>query len=203
MAREALRLVETTGLEGLATVEFLVRDASFYFLEINPRLQVEHTVTEMITGWDLVKEQLRLAAGERVEEAPPPRGHAVEARLYGIPSGGEIRLHLPGGPGIRVDAPGTVLTPSSTHYDPLLAKICAWAPCRQEALSRLRRALQEAAVEGARTNLNILRKAVESRSFREGAYHTLTLEEILRGKTWFDEAGREEAAGARCAALGG
>lgn len=183
MARDAARLAEASGLVGIATVEFLAAGDGYFFLEVNPRLQVEHAVTELVTGVDLVREQVRLAGGEHLEEPPPPRGHAVEARLYGLSRGARPRLVLPGGPGIRVDTapqnPRALL-----RYDPLLAKICAWGPDRAPAVARLRRALEETEVENANTNLCQLLRLVTSEPFRSGDYHLQTMESVTGGKPW-------------------
>ena len=177
---DALRLGSECGLSGLATVEFLVRGEEYFFIEINPRLQVEHTVSEMVTGMDLVKEQLELAAGRPLARPGEPRGHAVQARLYlrGAAAPGGIRLRLPGGPGIRVDAAQAGGGPVSS-YDPLLAKVCAWAPTRKEALARLGRALRETELRGAPGNLETLRALVGSDDFAEARCHTGSLEEML------------------------
>jgi len=188
LSRDACRLVEAAELVGIATVEFLVAEDGYFFLEVNPRIQVEHTVTEMIAAVDLVREQLRLSAGEPLKEPPPPRGHAVEARLYVLPRGESLRFLLPGGPGIRVDAapqnPGALL-----RYDPLLAKICAWAPDRASALARLSRALEETVVEEASSNLFHLQRLVDSEPFRHGEYYTHTLEDLIGGDPWITCAG--------------
>ncbi len=183
MTRDALKVVDAAGLTGIATVEFLAAENGYFFLEVNPRLQVEHTVTEMVTGADLVKEQIRLAAGEPLEWPYPPRGHAVEARIYGLPDTGRRRLTLPGGPGIRVDtAPQT--TAALLRYDPLLAKICVWAPDRASAVARLERALEETRAEGFKTNIRLLRRMTASEPFRTGNYHIQTLEDIIGGEPW-------------------
>lgn len=183
MARDAAKLAEATGLVGVATMEFLISGDGHYFLEVNPRLQVEHTVTEMVTGVDLVREQIRLAAGEPLAEPPPPRGHAVEARIYGLARVTEAGLTLPGGPGVRVDtAPQS--RQALMRYDPLLAKICAWAPDRPSAVARLLRALEETGAEDYITNLYQLHLLVASEPFREGDYHLQTMEEVTGGKPW-------------------
>jgi acetyl-CoA carboxylase biotin carboxylase subunit len=181
---DAMLMAERCGLVGIATVEFLVSRGDHYFIEVNARLQVEHTITEMISGTDLVREQIRLAAGERLEESPPPRGHAIEVRLYGLPSGSKVGLCLPGGPGIRIDALANQEGPALLKYDPLLAKICAWAPNREQAVSRMRRALGETEVQGASTNLQLLRSLVESEAFVLGEYDNNTLQHTLGGESW-------------------
>lgn len=181
LRKGARRIAEGSGLVGIATVEFLACGSSYYFLEVNPRLQVEHTVTELITGCDLVREQLRLACGECLEEAPRGTGHAVEARLYGLPHGGGsgIRVGHPGGPGIRIDAPVREGTPADLLYDALLAKICSWSPTRKHNIRRMRRALAETRVAGGRTNLPQLRRLVGSEVFERGGYDVSSAQHIL------------------------
>ncbi len=177
----ARRIAEGSGLVGIATVEFLVRGSSYYFLEVNPRLQVEHTVTELITGRDLVREQMRLAGGEDIEDAPRGRGHAIEARLYALPRGGAagIRVRLPGGPGIRIDAPVQDGAPVDLLYDTLLAKICSWSPTREHDIRRMRRALEETNVAGGHSNLTQLRLLVGSGVFERGGYDISSMQRIL------------------------
>ncbi|MDI6831781.1 MAG: biotin carboxylase N-terminal domain-containing protein [Actinomycetota bacterium] len=170
-------LAGACGLVGIATVEFLVRGEEFFFLEVNPRLQVEHTVTEMLCGMDLVREQVRIACGEELENIPIPRGHAMESRVYGYPRGaGACRLDLPGGNGIRVDAPPAGALAASARYDGMLAKICSWSPTREMNVRRMQRALEETAADGLRTNLPELRSLLESTAFRRGRYDLSTLE---------------------------
>ncbi len=180
MEEDALRLGREFGLTGLATVEFLVRGSEYFFMEINPRLQVEHTVSELVSGLDLVREQIRIAAGEELSDLPEPRGHAVQARLYlaDASAAGRVRLRLPGGPGVRVDSAGPGSERGSSAYDPLLAKVCVWAPNRADAVARLRRALEETEVLRAPSNLEILRALAGSEAFRDGSYHTGTLDRI-------------------------
>jgi len=187
--REALfesarRVAGTVEFSNAATVEFLLdADGNHYFLEMNTRLQVEHGVTELATGVDIVAWQIRIAAGEPL---PPeilgvtPRGHAIEVRLYAedpyagfSPVGGMVTAwRLPDGPGVRVDAavkPGAPLTP---EYDPLLAKVMVHAADRPAAVSRLRRALDEVAIGGLQTDLGFHRWLVDDPAFASGAYDT-------------------------------
>jgi acetyl-CoA carboxylase biotin carboxylase subunit len=183
MGEVAVRAARAVGYRGAGTVEFLV-DASrrFYFLEMNTRLQVEHPVTELVTGLDLVRLQIEIARGERLpaQEAIVHRGHAVEARIYAedparrfLPSPGKITyLRVPGGPGIRDDGGvygGFVVTP---HYDPLLSKLCAWAPTREQAIARLVNALGDYTVHGITTNVTWLQAVLEHPAFRAGDYDT-------------------------------
>ncbi|OYT69689.1 MAG: pyruvate carboxylase subunit A [Armatimonadetes bacterium CP1_7O] len=186
----AVRLAETVGYTNAGTVEFLYEQTPdgerFYFLEVNTRLQVEHPVTEMVTGIDLVHWQLRIAAGERLEwETPPQRGHALEARLYAedpendfAPSLGTlVAYHQPHLPGVRFDSgveTGTIIT---HHYDPMIAKVIAHASDRETAIRRLVNALEQTVVLGVRTNQAFLIELLQHPAFREGALHTGFLNE--------------------------
>jgi acetyl-CoA carboxylase biotin carboxylase subunit len=183
MGEVAVRAARAVGYRGAGTVELLV-DAgrSFYFLEMNARLQVEHPVTELITGLDLVRMQLEVAQGERIpaQDEVVRRGHAIEARIYAedpargfLPSPGKITyLRVPGGPGVRDDSgvyEGWVVPP---YYDPLLSKLVAWAPTRAQAIQRLIRALGEYVVHGIATNVAYLAAALDHPAFRSGEYDT-------------------------------
>jgi acetyl-CoA carboxylase biotin carboxylase subunit len=183
MGEVAIRAARAVGYRGAGTIEFLV-DASrrFYFLEMNTRLQVEHPVTELVTGLDLVRLQIEVARGEPLpaQEAIVHRGHAIEARIYAedparkfLPSPGKITyLRVPGGPGIRDDGGvygGFVVSP---HYDPLLSKLCAWAPTREQAIARLVKGLGDYTVHGITTNVTWLQAALEHPAFRSGDYDT-------------------------------
>jgi acetyl/propionyl-CoA carboxylase alpha subunit len=158
-------------------------DARFYFLEMNTRLQVEHPVTELVTGMDLVKQQIRVAAGERLgfsQEAVRFRGHALECRVYAedpsanfMPSPGLIRrMAMPDGPGIRIDSGADEGWTVPIHYDPLIAKLCAWAPTRPEAIDKLRGALSEATISGIATTLGFFRDLMEDPQFQAGDIDT-------------------------------
>jgi acetyl/propionyl-CoA carboxylase alpha subunit len=177
------------GYVGAGTVEFLLdAGGDFFFLEVNPRLQVEHTVTEAVTGVDIVKEQLRIAGGRElrfVQADIVPRGWALECRILAedpeqgfVPAVGRIaRLVEPGGPGIRVDSgvfQGAVVTP---FYDSLLAKLVAWGENRAVAIVRMRRALDEYVVVGLKTNLDLHRAILNSHRFFGGQFHTRFVEE--------------------------
>jgi len=165
----AIRLATQAGYVNAGTVEFMLdRSGEFYFLEVNARLQVEHPVTEAITGVDLVREQIRIAQGERLslrQEDVAPRGHAVEARIYAedpehgfLPSSGRLlAFTMPSGPGIRVDAGVAAGEEVSSDYDPMLAKVIASGRSREESLGRLRAALDECAVAGIASNVELLR----------------------------------------------
>jgi acetyl/propionyl-CoA carboxylase alpha subunit len=181
----AVRLAETVGYTNAGTVEFLYEATPdgerFYFLEVNTRLQVEHPVTEMVTGVDLVHWQIRIAAGEPLTlETPPPRGHAIEARLYAedpdndfAPALGTLLAYaLPHLPGVRVDSgveAGAVITP---HYDPMIAKVIAHAPDRPAAIRRLVNALEQTVALGVRTNQAFLIDLLQHPAFQAGDLHT-------------------------------
>jgi len=176
---------------GAGTVEFLMApDGRFYFLEMNTRLQVEHPVTEAVTGLDLVRLQLEVAAGRPLsltQEQVEARGHAIECRLYAedpdnddLPSPGRVLyLSEPEGPGVRVDSGLLAGSEVTIHYDPLLSKIVAWGHDRAEAAARMRGALRETVVLGVVTNLARLRAIVEHPAFAAGQLHTGFIEEHL------------------------
>ena len=189
MAAAAVAAGEAVGYRGAGTVECLVDEAAgdFVFLEMNTRLQVEHPVTELVTGLDLVEQQLRVAAGQPVSAdvaalgpaGAEPHGHAVELRVYAedphrfLPSPGLITAWSePSGPGVRVDAgyeAGNAVTP---FYDPLLAKLCAWGPDRAAALDRARAAVDDFVITGPKTNLPFLAELLDDDAFRRGSYDT-------------------------------
>ncbi len=180
MGDSAVLAASAVGYSNAGTCEFLLdRDGSFYFLEMNTRLQVEHPVTELVTGIDLVQAQIRVAEGEplgpRFDDVQP-RGHAVEVRLYAedpyqrfAPSPGRIEiLRWPDGPGVRVDSGVYEGSEVSIHYDPMLAKLIVWAADRERALDRLGRALSEMRVEGIRTTAPLFRALLADADFRSG-----------------------------------
>jgi acetyl/propionyl-CoA carboxylase alpha subunit len=194
----ALRIVEAVGYRGAGTVEFVANArGELFFLEVNARLQVEHPVTEAVTGLDLVEQQLRVAAGEKLAEAvlaAKPCGHAIEARVYAedpgrgfIPQPGRVEeLGWPQGEGIRIDsgiAVGLEITP---HYDPMLAKIIAFGADRTEAIARLERALSSTRLRlvGPKndrvTNLEFLRKVLASAEFQAASYDTSLAETLVK-----------------------
>jgi acetyl-CoA carboxylase biotin carboxylase subunit len=191
MGAAAVRLARDAGYTNAGTVEFLV-DAqhNFYFLEVNTRLQVEHPVTEMVTGLDLVKLQIRVAEGESLPFSQDDirlSGHAIECRLYAedphnqfFPSPGKIlSRRAPSGPGIRLDDgvfEGFVI---STEYDPMLGKLIAWGADRAEAIARLDRALEEHSVTGIKTNSGLLLRILRDPEFRRGEIFTRWLDERL------------------------
>ena len=184
--RAARRLAERVGYVSAGTMEFLVdKEGNFYFIEMNTRIQVEHPVTEMITGIDLVQAQFRIAQGEKLwlkQEEIQVRGHAIEVRVNAEdpekgfrPSIGKVEtLLFPGGPGVRVDShlyTGYQIPP---HYDSLIAKIIVWAPTREEAIRRMERALSETVIEGPglKTTIPFHQKVLQNAFFRRGAVYT-------------------------------
>ena len=184
MGEIAVRAAKTIGYVNAGTVEFLV-DAheNFYFLEMNTRLQVEHPVTEEVTGIDLVEQQLRIANGESLPFAQEDlgiRGHAVECRIYAEdpdndyrPSPGPVKVYrIPEGPGVRVDGGVYEGAEVSQFYDPMIAKMVVWGPTRAQAIQRTRRALAEFHVGGIRTNIELLMAVLENPDFVEGKYDT-------------------------------
>jgi 3-methylcrotonyl-CoA carboxylase alpha subunit len=215
MGAAALAAARAVNYVGAGTVEFIAeQDGRFYFMEMNTRLQVEHPVTEMITGLDLVEWQLRVAAGEplpRAQEDLAIRGHAIEARLYAedparefLPQTGRLaHLRFPeDAADLRTDTgveAGAAITP---HYDPMIAKLIAWGADRRAALARLASALDEVEIAGLRTNVEFLARAVRSRAFAEGQLDTGLIErnraELLPPRTPLSE---EALAAAACAEL--
>ena len=190
MGEAAVRAARAVGYVNAGTVEFLLDPSGrFYFLEMNTRIQVEHPVTEMVTGVDLVKAQIRIAAGERLalrQQDVRLEGHAIECRVNCedpdtfLPSPGTIqRLILPGGPGIRLDTAIYAGYTVPAHYDSLLAKLIAWGADREEAIARLWVALEELEVEGVRTNVPFLRYLVRQPEFLEGRLATDLVARLL------------------------
>jgi acetyl-CoA carboxylase biotin carboxylase subunit len=184
MGEVATRAARSVGYVGAGTIEMLFDSAarSFYFLEMNTRLQVEHPVTELVTGVDLVRWQLAVAQGEKLplpQAQIPRRGAAIECRVYAedsvkfLPSPGTITsLRVPSGPGIRDDSGVVAGSVISVHYDPMISKLCAWADTRPAAIDRMRRALGEYHVGGIRTNLAFHRRVMRHPAFAAGEYDT-------------------------------
>jgi acetyl-CoA carboxylase, biotin carboxylase subunit len=193
MCDAAVRLAREAGYANAGTVEFLVEGNDFYFIEMNTRIQVEHPVTEMLTGVDLVKEQILVASGEPLslkQEDVPFVGHAMEFRINAedpdqdfMPSPGEITsLEVPGGPGVRVDSAiyqGYTIPP---FYDSMVGKLVVWGLDREEAINRSGRALREYRLEGIKTTIPLHLRLLEDDAFRSGEYHTGYLEELLGEK---------------------
>ena len=177
------------GYVSAGTFEFLYQDGEFFFIEMNTRIQVEHPVTEMITGVDLVREQLRIAAGERLrirQEDLVLRGHAIECRINAedpktfVPSPGTVQLwHSPGGPGIRVDTHlyGGYQVPP--YYDSMIGKVIAWGDDRHAAIERMRIALSEMVIEGIKTNIPLHQEICQLGAFRAGGTDIHYLEKRL------------------------
>ncbi|MBN1201947.1 MAG: acetyl-CoA carboxylase biotin carboxylase subunit [Anaerolineae bacterium] len=190
MGAVAIRAAQAVDYVNAGTVEFLVDpDKNFYFLEMNTRLQVEHPVTELVTGVDLVKEQIRIARGRKMgpEDGVTLKGWAVECRINAedpynnfLPSVGQVTVHIaPTGPGVRLDSgiyAGYEVTP---YYDSLLAKLIAWGETRGEAVLRMRRALAEYKIMGLKTNLPFHQKLMDSTRFQAGRIHTSFAEEFM------------------------
>jgi len=189
MGAVALRAGRAVGYQNAGTVEFLWSKGQFYFLEMNTRLQVEHPVTEMVTGLDLVREQIRIARGEKLgygQDAVRWNGWAIEVRINAedprngfLPSVGTIRnLRMPGGPFVRLDLGMYRGMEVGVDYDPMLGKLIAWGATRDEAIDRLRRALQEINVGGVRTSLPAALTVLEDARFRAGQFDTHFLESL-------------------------
>ncbi len=190
LGEAAVRAARSVGYVSAGTVEFLLdQSGAFYFLEMNTRIQVEHPVTEMVYGVDLVREQLRIAAGNPMTlraEALAPRGHAIECRLTSedpfqgfIPATGRIELlHAPAGPGIRWDAGIEAGTEVGLFYDALLAKLIVWDESRDQAIRRMERALEELMIVGVQTSQPFHRRVMAESTFRSGAYHIGYVDEV-------------------------
>jgi acetyl-CoA carboxylase, biotin carboxylase subunit len=207
MAEAAASVARAVGYTGAGTIEFLLdRDGSFYFLEMNTRLQVEHPVTEMVTSLDLVHWQIRIARGEPLtidpERALTPQGHAIECRIYAedpdlgfLPSPGLIRALRPAsGPGIRDDGGVTEGYTVPVFYDSMIAKLVAWAADRPEAIERMARALREYQVLGIRTTIPFFLWLMRQPDYLEGRYDTNYLDRLLaeRAGESFNELGEAD-----------
>jgi len=186
MGEKAVAAARSAAYCGAGTVEFMMAGDEFYFLEMNTRLQVEHPVTEMVTGFDLVHAQLRIAAGEPLDiQYVGPKGHAIECRINAedpfngfLPSGGLIeQLRAPSGPGIRWDAGIVQGSEVGLFYDPLVAKLIAHAESREAAIARMSRALDELLIDGVPTIAPFHRRVMDEPDFRAGDYHTGYLDE--------------------------
>jgi len=188
MLDAAVRAARSVSYRGAGTIEFLFQDGSFYFIEMNTRIQVEHPVTEMVTGVDLVQAQLRVAAGEGLtlsQDEVRFRGHAIECRITAedseagfLPATGCVRhLEIPGGPGIRWDGGIAIGTQVGLHYDPLLGKLIVHAPTREWAIARMAQALDELMVEGVLTSTAFLGCVLREPDFQGGRLSTHYLDE--------------------------
>ncbi|MFT4040284.1 MAG: biotin carboxylase N-terminal domain-containing protein [Thermomicrobiales bacterium] len=191
MGEAAVALARHVGYQNAGTIECLVDDeGEFYFLEMNTRLQVEHPVTEEVTGLDLVREMVRIAAGEPMsvpEQGIAPRGHAVELRVYAedpsrsfMPSPGTIsEMVFPEAPGLRIDTGFRSGSAITVYYDPMIAKLTAWGANRDDAIATLREVLDGATIAGVKTNIGFLQRLLAGEDFRVGRFHTRYVDERL------------------------
>jgi acetyl-CoA carboxylase, biotin carboxylase subunit len=191
MGETAVRAARAAGYVNAGTCEFLLdQDGQYYFLEMNTRLQVEHPVTELVTGIDLVEWQLRVAAGEQLpftQDSITPRGWAIECRITSedpsnafLPSTGRVEyLHVPTGPGVRWDSGIEIGSVIGLHYDPMLAKLIVWAQDRERAVERMHRALMELTIHGVETSRDFHLRVMEDDEFRRGAIEIQWLERRL------------------------
>jgi acetyl-CoA/propionyl-CoA carboxylase, biotin carboxylase, biotin carboxyl carrier protein len=187
----ALALIRSIGYDSAGTIECLVQADDFYFLEMNTRIQVEHTISEATFGFDLVKAQIRIAAGERLwftQDNLQPRGHALQCRINAefppagfAPSPGRITRYIePGGPGIRIDGAAFAGWNIGSDYDSLVAKVIAWGADREEARQRMLRALAEFSIEGIQTTIPFHRLLLETPAFVDGSYSTGTVDAFVQ-----------------------
>jgi acetyl-CoA carboxylase biotin carboxylase subunit len=193
LTEAAAAVARSAGYTNAGTIEFLLdEDGRFYFLEMNTRLQVEHPVTEMVTGVDLVQWQIRIARGERLdldgETLLTPRGHAIECRIYAedpdagfLPSPGRITaLRAPDGPGVRDDSGVESGGEVPIYYDPLVSKLVTWGADRPQAIARMQRALREYEVRGIRTTVPFFKWMLQQPGFANAEFHTGFLDEVLQ-----------------------
>jgi len=219
MTSAAAAVAKAAGYTNAGTIEFLLdEDGSFYFLEMNTRLQVEHPITEMVSGVDLVHAQIRIARGERLGLDPSrmvaPVGHAIECRIYAedpdhdfLPSPGRIAaLRAPAGPGVRDDSGATPGLDVPIFYDPMISKLVAWAEDRPRAVARMRRVLDEYVVAGIKTTIPFFTWLFAQPAFVGGRFHTAYLDEELRarnGRPFVEPSPEIEEIAAIAAALHG
>ena len=208
MGSAAVSIALESGYVGAGTVEFLVdEDMSFYFLEVNTRLQVEHPVTEMVTGLDLVKEQIAVAEGRKLRLTQSDislNGHAIECRIYAenpeegfMPSTGTLKNYrMPSGPGVRVDSGVVIFNDIPIYYDPMIAKMIVWGQNREEAIARTKRALEEYRISGVKTTIGFHRVVMDNPKFVSGDISTKFLQEEYpdNNYTQLDDNLREKAA---------
>ncbi len=190
LGRQVVEALKKVGYTNAGTVEFLMdEDGSFYFIEMNARIQVEHPVTEMVTGVDLIKAQIRIAAGEKLEDAVGQvefRGHSIECRINAedpetfVPSAGRITaFQMPGGTGVRVDTAAHADAVIPPYYDSLIAKLIVRGRDRPEAIARMRRALEMFVIEGIKTSLPLHQRIFADPNFAAGKFDTHFLERLL------------------------
>ena len=184
MGKDAVSAARAVNYEGAGTIEFLAdNDRNYYFLEMNTRLQVEHPITEEVIGIDLVKEQIHIASGQKLkwkQEDVSQKGHAIECRINAedpdnnfMPSPGKIRyMNEPSGPGIRTDGYVYEGYEIPLHYDPMISKLITWAETREDAIGRMKRALDEYRIGGIKTSINFLAKIMNNKAFIAGKYDT-------------------------------
>lgn len=184
MGEAAINAIKASKYSNAGTIEFLVdKNKNFYFMEVNTRIQVEHPVTEMSTGIDIVKEQIRIASGEKLRFTQSdivPRGHSIECRINAespekgfIPSPGQIKeLNLPGGNGVRIDTAVYTGYTIPASYDSMIAKIIVHGENREEAIRKMKRALDECVIDGVDTNIDFLYKILDNENFQKGNYDT-------------------------------
>ncbi|MGH6953091.1 MAG: acetyl-CoA carboxylase biotin carboxylase subunit [Alphaproteobacteria bacterium] len=204
IGRRAVEVIRTLGYRNTGTIEFLYEDGRFYFLEMNTRLQVEHPVSEMVTGIDIVREQIRIAAGAPLgyrQDEIALVGHAIECRINAespetfAPSPGRVRdYHPPGGPGVRFDSALYAGCEVPPYYDSMVAKLIVHARTRNECLLRLRRAIEECVIGGIETTIPLHRRLTEIQDFIDGTYHVHWLEEYLARATAADTRTRAKGA---------
>ncbi|HXI04614.1 MAG TPA: acetyl-CoA carboxylase biotin carboxylase subunit [Candidatus Saccharimonadales bacterium] len=189
MAAAAIKAASFVNYENAGTVEFLLQDGKFYFIEMNTRIQVEHPVTEMVTGLDLVKEQLKVAAGQPLswkQSDIVQKGHSIECRINAedpvsfMPSPGTITsYHPPGGPGVRVDTAAHADCRISPYYDSMVAKLIVHGKTREEAISRMRRCLDVMVIQGIKTTIPLHQRIMADPAFRRGDFSTRFLERFF------------------------
>jgi acetyl-CoA carboxylase biotin carboxylase subunit len=196
MCEAAVRLIKEVGYTNAGTVEFIVdQNDNFYFIEVNARIQVEHPVTELVTGIDLVKQQIRVAAGERLpfkQKDITHHGHAIECRInaedpannFRATPGTITRWQAPGGPGVRLDTHACQGYRVPPNYDSMVAKLLVWQPTRDDAIACMKRALGEFVIEGIKTTIPIHREIMQNSAFIEGRVDTTFIE-----RTWLQPKG--------------
>ena len=205
MGQDAVAAARAVDYEGAGTIEFLAdNERNYYFLEMNTRLQVEHPITEEVTGIDLVKQQILIASGEKLnlkQKHIEQSGHAIECRIYAedpdnrfMPSPGRIRyMTEPSGPGIRTDGYAYEGFEIPLFYDPMISKLVAWAKTREEAIERMKRALHEYKIGGVKTSINFLEKVMANKTFTKGKYDTHFIDENIESLvTSSDSQGKTE-----------
>ncbi len=190
MGKVALEIARKVNYIGVGTVEFLLdQDGKFYFIEMNTRIQVEHPVTEAVTGIDLIREQIRMASGEKLRLKQKDiiiRGHSIECRINAedpenfVPSPGTITAyHIPGGPGVRVDTAVYTNYVVLPYYDSLIAKLIVWGKDRKEAIGKMRRSLKEFTIHGVKSTIPLQRRIIRNADFLKGDFSTKFLDNFL------------------------